>query len=176
MNIRKNIIEKRKMLSKKEVERFSDEIYKNLFSLPFIKGKTNYFIYNSFKNEADTTKIVKTLKESGKTILYPLTIGDKMYAVKNIGDDFIKGSFGEDVPKNYTITDSVDIAIIPLVACDKNLNRIGYGKGFYDKFLKTHDCIKIGICYDFQVIENITPNEWDVPLDYVITPTKIIKK
>ena len=173
--IRKEVKEKRNSLTKSEIEKFSKSITKKFFALDFINEKIKFFVYNAIKNEVDTSQIINGLKKLGKEVSYPLTIGDEMVAVVPISDEWITGDFGVLIPKNYKKANSVDVAVIPLLACDKKLNRIGYGKGYYDKFLKENDCIKIGVCYDFQVIENIIPNEWDVPLDYIITPTKIIK-
>ena len=173
--IRKEVKEKRNSLTKSEIEKFSKSIAKKFFALDFINEKIKFFVYNAIKNEVDTSQIINGLKKLGKEVSYPLTIGGEMVAVVPISDEWITGDFGVLIPKNYKKANSVDVAVIPLLACDKKLNRIGYGKGYYDKFLKENDCIKIGVCYDFQVIENIIPNEWDVPLDYIITPTKIIK-
>ncbi len=174
--LRKAIKEKRFTLSDKEVELLSKQITANFFTLDFIKEKTTFFIYNSIKNEVDTLYIISTLKDAGKTIAYPITVGNEMVAGKPTVDEWLIGGFNVKIPKEYTVIDDIDVAVIPLLACDKNLNRIGYGKGYYDKFLSKNDCVKVGICYDFQVIENITPNAYDVPLDYIVTPTKIIKK
>ncbi len=173
--IRKLIKEKRNSLIKSEIEKFSKSITKKFFTLDFINEKTNFFVYSAIKNEVDTSQIINDLKKLGKVVSYPLTIGNEMIAVIPTCDEWITGDFGVLIPKNCKKAKSVDVAVIPLLACDKKLNRIGYGKGYYDKFLKENDCIKVGVCYDFQVIDGITPNEWDVPLDYIITPTKIIK-
>ena len=173
---RKIIKEKRNALNKSQIEKFSKSVYEKFIALDFIKENDSFFVYNSIKNEVDTQYIIDRLKNLKKTISYPLTIGGEMVAVIPTNDEWRIGDFGIKIPKKYKTTNSVDVAVIPLLACDKNLNRIGYGKGYYDKFLKENPCIKIGVCYDFQVIENITPNEWDIPLDYIITPTKIINK
>ena len=174
--IRNSIKEKRNELTLSEIEKWSKSVLKNLLTLDFIKDKTNFFIYNSIKNEVDTAYLIDYLNVNNKVISYPLTIGDNMIAVLPTDREWVLGDFNVKIPKSYKETNKIDVAIIPLLACDKNLNRIGYGKGYYDKFLSKTDCIKVGICYDFQVIESITPNAFDVPLDYIVTPTKIITK
>lgn len=174
--IRNSIKEKRNKLTLSQIEKASKSVLKNLLTLDFIKDKTNFFIYNSIKNEVDTAYLIDYLKVNNKVISYPLTIGDNLIAVIPTDSEWVLGEFNVKIPKSYKETNKIDVAIIPLLACDKNLNRIGYGKGYYDKFLSKTDCIKVGICYDFQVIESITPNAFDVPLDYIVTPTKIITK
>ena len=173
--IRKQLKNKRNALTSKQVKEYSLAICEKFFSLDFISDKVSFFVYNSINNEVDTTYIISKLSKGGKTISYPLTQGGEMLAVIPTSSEFIVGNFGVKIPKDYKVATSVDVSVIPLLACDKNLNRIGYGKGYYDKFLSKNDCIKVGICYDFQVIENIIAKAWDIKLDYIITPSTIIK-
>ena len=98
-----------------------------------------------------------------------------MYSVKPLSNNFIKDKFGVLVPKEYEIISDVDVAFIPLIACDKNKNRIGFGKGYYDKFLSGKNILKIGLAYDFQIVDHIPSNSWDVKLDLIITDKQIIK-
>ena len=173
-DIRTKIKLQRQNLNLSEVESLSAAVFNNFLKLDFILEKQNFFIYNAIKNEVDTSLIISQLKGLNKTIAYPVTIGSEMVAGINNSDNFSLGNFNVLEPSSYTIMKKVDVAIIPLVACDENKNRIGYGKGYYDKFLKDNDIVKIGLCYDFQITSTITPNEWDVPLDYIVTPTRII--
>ena len=172
-NLRKSIKNKRLNLTKNEVENYSNLISKNLFTLDFLAKKTNFFIYNSIKNEVDTTPIISILKGQKKVISYPIIDGENLIPATPKNSDFVVGEFNVLVPKNYEIMTDVEVAIIPLLLCDKNKNRVGYGKGFYDRFLAGKNIIKIGLAYDFQVVDNLIPNSWDVPLDYLITPTII---
>ncbi|MBO5926004.1 MAG: 5-formyltetrahydrofolate cyclo-ligase [Clostridia bacterium] len=172
-SLRKIIKNNRLNLTKEEVKSYSKLIEINLFSLPFLSEKINFFIYNSIKNEVETSGIIHRLKTLNKVVSYPVIEGENLISVVSKTGEFERGDFGVLVPKNYTITNNVEVAIIPLLLCDKNKNRVGYGKGYYDRFLKGKKIIKIGLAYDFQVVDRLTPNPWDVPLDYVVTPTKI---
>lgn len=164
----------RENMPKSEVESLSSAVYTKLFSLDYMREKSTFFVYKSFRNEVDTSGIINALLAQNKTVSHPLIIGDKIISALPTSSEWVKDAFNIETPKNYKELSSVDVAIIPLIACDKNKNRVGFGKGFYDKFLSETPCIKIGLCYDFQVIDSITPNPWDVKLDYIITPTKII--
>lgn len=172
--IRRDIKIKRSLISSSDVERLSDIITNKVLKLDIFNAKT-FFIYSSFKNEVDTSKIINFLASKTKTITYPLTVGDTMYSVKPLSNNFIKDKFGVLVPKEYEIISDVDVAFIPLIACDKNKNRIGFGKGYYDKFLSGKNILKIGLSFDFQVIDHIPSNSWDVKLDLIITNKQIIK-
>jgi 5-formyltetrahydrofolate cyclo-ligase len=174
--LRKSIIKMRENLDKETLALSSKTITESLFDIKGFTEFSSYFVYNSFRGEVDTSEIINRLKSMGKTVLYPLTVGDSMYAVKPESENFIKDKFGVYVPEKYSIIDKVDVVIVPLVACDTNLNRIGFGKGYYDRFLRNRKCLKIGICHDFQVVDEIDPKEWDVPLDIIITEKRIIRK
>jgi 5-formyltetrahydrofolate cyclo-ligase len=174
-DLRKTAKVKRELLTKDEVSSLSNAVFNNLKTLDFLWEKSNFFVYNSFRNEVETSKIISHLLSLNKTVAHPITIESNMVAGIPLTSEFVSDKFGVSTPKDYAVLDSVDVAIIPLLLCDKNKNRLGYGKGFYDRFLSTHPCLKVGVCYDFQVLENLTPNPWDIPLDIIVTPTKIIK-
>ena len=172
--LRNQIKSQRLSLSKSEVISLSKQVENLLFTLDFIREKSNFFIYNSIKNEVETNGIISTLTALGKTVAFPLISGDNLISAIPKSSEFVLDRFGCKTPAYYTVMKSVDVAVIPLLACDENKNRVGYGKGYYDRFLKDKNCIKIGLAYDFQVIDSLTPNPWDVPLDIIITPTRII--
>jgi 5-formyltetrahydrofolate cyclo-ligase len=173
--IRKSIKEKRNLLKKSTIKSDSKKIFNNLLSLELNQYK-NFFIYNSFKSEVDTKKIIDYFLKQKKQVAIPIILGDKMVAGVPKGKGQNTSKFGTKEPKEYEIMSAIDVCIIPLLACDLEFNRLGYGKGYYDKFLKDKECLKIGICYDFQVVEKIESKPWDVPLDIIITETKIIKR
>ena len=172
--IRSKILKERSKLTESEVHSKSQIIQNKVLSLSQIKDKTTFFIYNAFKNEVETSTIIENLKNQNKLVCFPLILGDDMVAVKELSNEFILDKYGIKTPKEYTLVNDVDVAIIPLIACDKLTNRIGFGKGYYDKFLRSKNVLKIGVCYDFQVVESFMVNEWDVPLDIIITETQII--
>ena len=175
LNLLRNAVkQERNNLSSEEVNALSLKVANNFFSLDFIKDKHSFFIYNSIKNEVETAHIISRLQDLGKTLCFPLTVGDDMLAVKPTSSEWTVGDFGVKIPTSYEALESVDVAVIPLLICDKNKNRVGYGKGYYDRFLKDKNIIKIGLAYDFQVVESLTPNKWDIPLDIIITPTQIL--
>ena len=80
----------------------------------------------------------------------------------------------EALPIKHSTIDSV---IVPGIAFDSQGNRLGFGKGNYDRFLKraTH-AVKIGLAYDSQMVESIPSQEHDVPMDFVVTPTRILRR
>lgn len=174
-DIRKAIKDKRSSLLKKEVKEKSDIIFKNAKTLDY-SGYKNFFIYKSFNKEVETSRLIFYLKDNGKNVSFPVIKGDKMIAGLPIVKEFVLSKFGTEEPKEYKEITDIDVCFLPLIACDLSFNRLGYGKGYYDRFLSENKCLKIGICYDFQIVDKIDYNLWDVPLDIIITEKRIIKK
>ena len=111
----------------------------------------------------------------------PVTIKDKRklipFKITNIKDDITIGAYGIREPKqnpnNKLSIKDIDIVIVPAVAYDKNCYRLGYGGGFYDRFIKKlkDDAITIGIAFDLQVLNSIPKENHDAQLNYIITET-----
>ena len=173
--IRNNIKNQRNNLSQENVCFLSDLILNNLLLNKQILNYDNFFVYNSFKNEVDTKKLIKILQDLNKNIYLPVTKNNQMYTVKlTPNTQFELSNFKILQPKGLSQDIDNFVAIVPCVAVDKNGNRIGFGKGYYDKFLKNKTCIKIALCYDFQLVENISPQPHDEKMDIIITQSKII--
>ena len=122
----------------------------------------SFFIYNSFSTEADTKGIIAELLAAGKKVYLPRVDGDKMVAVP-YGETKV-GAFGIDEPSGKPYKGKIDVTVIPLLAVNERGYRIGYGKGFYDKYLKDKRTKKVGLGYAFQ-IDSFQEEEHDVPLD-----------
>ena len=172
--LRKDIISRREGLSEREVLDCSKPVFDALFAMPEVNSAEVFFVYKSFRGEIDTNKIIATLKNMGKTVLVPLIANGEMLAVLPEGDNFVLDGFGVEIPEKYSLGIKPDVTVTPLVACDENKNRVGFGKGFYDRFFSKNDCLKIGVCYDFQVVNSISPKPWDIPLDVIITEKRVI--
>ena len=156
-----------------EVKKKSKDIISNLIKV-LKNNYTTYFIYNSFNNEVDTSDLILYLLDNKKEIFMPKIINDVFAIPFSKSTTFTTNHFGIKEP----IADIKEIdnfvCIIPLLAVDINGNRVGFGKGYYDKFLKDKNCLKIGICYDYQIIDNVPKGTNDIPLDMVISEKRSI--
>ncbi|MDE7083165.1 MAG: 5-formyltetrahydrofolate cyclo-ligase [Clostridia bacterium] len=126
----------------------------------------SFFIYNSFGDEADTANIIAALLKAGKEVYLPRVEGENIVPVPY--GKTVKGAFGIKEPEGQAYAGVIDITVIPLLAINEKGYRIGYGKGFYDRFLKNNSTRKVGLGYSFQ-IENFIEDEWDEPLDEFLT-------
>jgi len=146
---------------------------------PYQKVKKVCF-YVSTKEEVDTKEIIKTeLQKKQKQIIVPKIdrYNLKLFLITSFAD-LKKGKFDILEPKeNLAEIDKseIDLFIVPGVVFDNRGNRIGKGKGYYDRLLQDIQAIKVGLTYDFQAQENIPFESHDQPVDYLIT-NKILKE
>ena len=105
--------------------------------LPYLQGVNSVFIYLATENEVDTLPLIYKLLEMGIIVYTPKTDGDEMRLIRfDENSTVVKGRYGiSEVEGSAEEFYGADVNIIPLVAYDKNLNRCGHGKGYYDKYL-----------------------------------------
>ena len=146
-------------------------IFDNLFSFPAFARAESVFIYCSLAEEADTRGIICALLEQGKRVYLPRTDGKAMSAVRYAGGALREGRFGVSEPIGEETADKPDVCILPLLAADGQFHRLGYGGGYYDRYFSQgkSDVLKIGICYDFQIADEVPSEEHDVLLDALVT-------
>ena len=161
----------------------SSIIVKNLLALKYLDEGNHVAAFYSFQNEPDTKNLIEHLWSKEKEVFLPVTHEGSLKFFNYHSDSrLIKNRFGiyePDISQNEEIhIQSLDIILMPLVAFDRSCNRIGMGSGFYDKALSVLDASLskthlIGLAYDFQKMEHIEPNKWDIPLDCVVTEKKV---
>lgn len=150
-----------------------DALLKNFISNGLDKYRS-YFIYRSFSSEAGTGKLTEYLIREGKELFFPIVREKEMFAVGYTGK-FKEGCFGIEEPEGEIYSGNIDVAIIPLLAVDGRGYRIGYGGGYYDRFLKGRNCLKIAYCFDFQVLDEVPREGFDVRADAVLTDKRFIR-
>ncbi len=171
--IRKEMLKKRDALQKGYVKKQSEKVFKLLKTINAFLNAESFFIYVDFRNEIKTDKIINFLKN--KLVLLPKIGGEEMYAVKKEEETKLN-KYGILEPKSSNAyTGKIDVCIIPLVACSKKGDRIGFGKGYYDKFLKSTNSLKIGLAYSWQVLDNFESEPFDEKLDIIVTEKEIIE-
>lgn len=178
---RKKIIKIRKSVDTKTVGLNSHKILKKLFRMKEFCQAKKVMFYSSFGNEIDTGRMIERSLKLKKYVFLPKILKGKIVPVqiKNL-KELVLGKFGILEPigtmNGCRGTADLDVIIIPGVAYDKNCNRIGFGKGYFDRFLKTQKAVKIGIAHGFQIVKKIPVWKNDVPTDLVITEKNIFKR
>jgi len=182
--LRKDILSQRKNMNSQDVSAFSNKIINTIMELPqFIKCK-NIMIYLSFNNEVDTFSLVTWCLNNGITVIAPYCVKQEKkiipFIINNLTTDLAKSTFGIMEPKYDLLNEAnlidIDLIIVPGVVFDKHCNRIGFGAGYYDRFLseKAKNTITIGIAYDYQIIDEVPVDIYDVPLNFIVTQDRII--
>jgi len=150
---------------------------KESFFTPLIKvikknNIKNIAIYYPSNNEVSTIKLFRILN-NGKdfsTLLPALSNGAMKFVKWNLLDPLKVNDFGFLDPTSGKVIQRPDLIIVPLLAYDKFKNRLGYGKGYYDKFLrKNKNILTIGLAFSFQKFNKITTSKFDVKLNYILT-------
>lgn len=175
--LRTAFLERRELhspLKKKEKDAL---ILKRLGSFDEFKRAKEFFTYLSHKGEVATDAIVAKFINK-KKIVVP-RISGKLLHLHELHEkaEFVKGRFGIREPKNCARKakrGTVDVALIPGIAFDETGHRIGFGGGYFDRFLKKLRCTTIGLAYEFQIIEKVPTHKYDVPVDYIVTEDRII--
>lgn len=147
------------------------------FFAHFSSHITSLHSYISYKSEVDTSGIIKRLLKDGASISIPYLESKSSEQFKNVlfesFDTLIEGPYGIMQPESTSESDilSLEHVLVPLVAFDGFGNRLGYGKGYYDRFLAQlpKATTKIGLAYSSQEVDEIPSYVHDVPLDLVIT-------
>jgi len=169
----------RARLSNEGVEELSLQIANNVLQLPIWEA-TNYHLFLSISNkkEINTEYLLHILQGRDKSIMVPKVIMDTHNMVHILLQDNTSlklSNYGvpEPISGIEIPPEQIDVVFIPLLAFDINGNRLGYGKGFYDRFLKKckPEAIFIGLSF-FEAEEMIPSEETDIPLHFCITPTK----
>lgn len=165
--LRKVMIEKRKnIINKKEL---STKIVDKLLSLGVYKKAKVIALYKSMKDEVDTSYLIsEALKE--KIVLLPRIIDNKIvFIAVNNDTKYIRSNFDVLEPIGEVYKGIIDLIIVPGVSFDQELNRLGYGKGYYDKYLGNKNIYKVGICFDKQIANKIPIDNHDIKMDIIIT-------
>ena len=181
---RKKVINLRKEKDKDFIKHNSDIITDKLLNLDCIKNAKNIMLYLDFNNEVSTDSLIKKLLNLGKIVSSPITLKEERKLIPSQITDLKNGiqygAYNIREPKPecspaINIKD-LDVIIVPAVAYDKNCYRLGYGGGFYARFLENlrKDAVTIGIAFDLQIFDEVPKEAHDAQLDYIVTESRIL--
>lgn len=180
--LRQSMILNRKRLGKEKIAEKSKKIQFNLFNLEEYKKSNFIFTFISTEYEVDTHNIIRYSIKNKKRVGVPITIPKEKKMIVSEILDFDKelemGYYNILTPKKEYIrkvsTDIIDLVLVPGLIFSKDGYRIGYGGGYYDRFLKDMNVIKVGVCFNMQLKDEFPISKHDIPVDLIITEDKII--
>lgn len=178
--LRKNMIKIRDAIPEMIRKRKDEKILYKLFNLKSFTNANSVLCYASVRSEVDTKDIISYCLRERITLSMPkVNINSlQIYRIEKI-DELQPATF--DIPEPTILNDlrrinptNIDVAIVPGIAFDLQKNRIGYGKGYYDKLLSKSVCLKIALCYEEQIVDFIPTNNHDIKMDVIVTDERII--
>jgi len=157
----------------------SEAICRHLLALDEYKSAKIVFAFAGTEKEIDTSLFMNETIAAGKTLILPRCAAEHaidLCVVRSM-DDLEAGAYGILEPKTVRKADenNIDVILVPGLAFDRNGGRMGFGKGYYDRLLESSKAVKIGLCYDFQILEKIPTESHDVPMNFVITEKEILE-
>lgn len=169
--IRRRIRNKKNILSDMEKSESSKMVFQKIEELPEFINAKSILLYWSLPDELPTHNFIEKWCKS-KQILLPMVKDEKMLIKPFVSTQNLhKSDMGiwEPATQNEYLK-QIDIVLVPGIAFDKSKNRLGRGKGYYDRYFINKNVTKVGICYDFQLLENVPIETHDIKMDIIITP------
>ena len=179
--LRKQVLAQRRLLSHADWRASSDRAQRHLLSLEEFATAECIALYAPAHHEPDTGTILEIAMAAGKRVLYPVVCGDEMVLRQVKGITCLRrGCFGILEPSEGPDhqADEADMIVVPGVVFDLSGHRIGYGKGYYDRFLQHpgRRAHLVGLCHDFQVIDGALPADLhDIQMEILVTDRRIIR-
>ncbi len=177
--LRKRIRNLKNSISMEERKELSHIIQNKILQLEEVAKAKTILLYHSLPDEVDTSLLLESLSnrmEGEKRVVLPVVSGEILLLKEYVPDKMNLGYQSIMEPEGEVILpEKIDLAIVPGVAFDADCNRMGRGKGFYDKLLPSLKCCKIGLGFGFQIVGNIPCEPFDQPLDMVVTDNKVYK-
>ncbi|MBD5261275.1 MAG: 5-formyltetrahydrofolate cyclo-ligase [Bacteroides sp.] len=174
--IRRKIRNLRMMLSEMEKASAAEEVFAQLEKTAAFMMADNILMYHSLPDELQTIKFLRKWQDR-KRFFLPRVNGVNLDILPYEETRLELGSFHIEEPTGEDVVDvsDIELMVIPAVAFDRKGNRLGRGKGFYDRLLSTSKATKIGVGYEFQLFDDIPSEPHDVAMDMVITQKTLIK-
>ncbi len=180
--IRNTVRGLRSVMGLEQKQQLSLVIQTNALSLPIYREAKVVMAYLNNQDEVQTNEIIKDILSSGKRLIVPYCQMNNIIPCEifDIQQDIVKGAFGIGQPHSERLkpvdSKDIDVVFVPGIAFDHEGNRIGFGKGFYDRFLPTlrNEVPKIGLAFACQIIDQVQVDEHDYKMSLLITENGVI--
>lgn len=170
--LRSEIRAKKRAMTAQEIEEKSAALAKAFYETPEYKEAKTIYGYLPYNQEVRTTRMLSRALADGKQVAVPKVYGDTMkFILLSDLTQVAKGYAGipEPVADGPVAADPTALVLMPGLAFDPEGHRLGYGGGFYDKFLAAEpDHPTLALCYDFQMLPHLDTEHYDIPVDRVL--------
>lgn len=171
--LRKEIRQRKRQFTEAQLRELSLAVGERLMRHPRLLASKVIMMYCSLPDEVDTRDLLRRLLEMRKTVVLPAVVDDTRMTLRRYTgpQDLCEGAFHimEPIGNEFDDYASIDLAVVPGMSFDAAGNRLGRGKGYYDRFFQhIPQTYKIGICFDFQKVEHVPVGPLDVPVNQVL--------
>lgn len=180
--MRNEVLTKRLMMTREANADFSQRITDNVAAMEAFRQAATVMAYWPFRNEVDTSLLVRAALADGKRVVLPRTIKSERrlatHIITDVERDLRPGAYGimeplPDLPEARA--DEIQFVVVPGLAFDRVGNRIGYGGGYYDRFLpQLQRAAKVAVAFDLQMVHRVPAEARDRPVDYIVTEKEVI--
>ena len=174
--VRKEIKASKKNYTEDQILYKSEEVMSVVEITGVFQEARTIFIYNALKDEVQTLDFIRKWENDKKFYLPVIVNNDLKFRHYTSSIGFEKNNVGIDEPigENFTNYAKVDLIIVPGIAFDRKMNRMGRGRRFYDRFLPKLSAPRMGICFDFQLLDRIPSNVKDIKMDYIVSENDLL--
>ena len=154
----------------------SSLVVQEVLDLPEWQDASTVMMYCALPGEVDLTPL---LGVDGKRIVLPLVSGNDLLLKEYVPGSLVPGYAGIMEPSSNApdvASDEIDLVLVPGVAFDRCGRRLGRGKGYYDRTLKSLDCKKVGVAFSWQIVDAVPVDEWDLPMDILVVDGNVINR
>ena len=183
-SLRKEMLQKRSQLTKKEINMRSEIISSLLYKTEHYKKSKTIMAFINFGSEINTRYIIEHSIDLGKSVVIPVTEPEikKLKVSKMLNYSELEiGHYNILTPKDeflrFIDPNEIDLVLVPGLIFAKNGYRVGYGGGYYDRFFSNlkPNVVKIGISFDLQVQDRVPTDQYDLPVDFILTEKRFIR-
>lgn len=168
--LRRTIKEQKASLTEEQIASASQKLMEQLIAHPLYQKATSIYGYLSYNQEVRTEPLLRRAQADGKQIAVPKVLGEEMKFFWLNWDHVAIGYKGIPEPTDDNIADDkTALVLMPGLAFDPHGHRIGYGGGFYDRFLQNEPHPTLALCYDFQMFDFLETEAHDIPVDVVLS-------
>ena len=180
-SLRSSMLQQRRQLSEAEVLHRSFVVQRRLLCLDLFRRAQTVALYSPVHNEVSTLHLMRDALADRRSVVMPQVAGDDLVFRRVLSlDDLAPGRFGILEPRPDTATvplAELELIVLPGVAFDRRGHRLGYGKGYYDRALLAagNSCRRVGLAYDFQLVDRLPTFDHDMQLDLLLTETEVLE-
>jgi 5-formyltetrahydrofolate cyclo-ligase len=178
--LRRRIKDWRDSLAPMEREAMSERVALRVFDLPAFHRARTVLTYAAFGSEVATDLITARVLAEGKRLVLPRVSAERLvlHRIDDLKADLVAGVWGipePDPERPVVAPEEVDLFLLPGVAFDPGGTRLGYGRGYFDRALEGAPGAKVALAFDGQVVDQVPAGRGDVPVDFVVTPTRVVR-